>query len=81
MVDKTKKFLRKLPKREYMILEQTLVKVRADDLVGLQVKKLRGVNEYRVRKGKFRIRFVRGQDNKNVITKIGRRDKGTYRDL
>jgi mRNA-degrading endonuclease RelE of RelBE toxin-antitoxin system len=55
-MDKIKKILEKLSAPERKVLKNLLAQLKADNLKGLDIKKLKGqINIFRVRKGKFRI--------------------------
>ncbi len=73
LLKKAEKFLLKLPRDEQIRIIQAL-----DDLINnygnLDIKKLKGRSEFRLRVGKYRILFVEDVDNNlYVITAIGSR--------
>ena len=81
MSDKNAKFLRKLSGKEEQRAMAARSKVLANDLSGLDVKKLSGWDYYyRVRVGRIRIIFE-SIDGKNQIIQITWRDDQTYRDF
>lgn len=77
-MDKIRKFVRKLSQDEAYKFLRVIEQVRANQLSGLDVKKLQSErNEFRVRVGRIRIRFIKdGRQNK--ITDAGFRDDNTY---
>jgi mRNA-degrading endonuclease RelE of RelBE toxin-antitoxin system len=80
-MNQIKKFLAKLDaeKRSKIIL--VLGKIVSGELSGLDIKKLKGGDNYfRVRKGNIRIFFIRTDKNIEVI-KIDKRDENTYNSL
>lgn len=77
-MDKVDKFTRKLEKHEALRLHDVINQIRMNQLSGLDVKKLKGSDEeYRVRMGRVRIRFLK-TDNRNVIIDVGFRNDNTY---
>lgn len=82
MVDRMRKTLERIPPKQRAILLGVLRRVTADDVVGLDVKKLQGRDDiYRVRKGVFRIIFRKISDKENVIIAIERRSDTTYHEF
>ena len=81
MSDKITKFLRKLSGREGRRVLEVRNKILANNLAGLDVKKLACWDfYYRVRVGRVRIIFE-SVDGKNEIIHITWRDDQTYRDF
>jgi mRNA-degrading endonuclease RelE of RelBE toxin-antitoxin system len=77
-MDKIKKFLRKLNKKQRKVALVTLYKIRDGDLEGIDVKKLVGRHKvYRVRVGSMRIFFIEEKDNYKVVSFEWRSDN-TY---
>jgi mRNA-degrading endonuclease RelE of RelBE toxin-antitoxin system len=81
MSDKKKKYLSKLPLDEYSKIQEILLRIQKNDLIGLDVKKLKGYKTlFRVRHGRHRIIFE--NDGMSVIIlDITKRDDQTYRDF
>jgi len=80
-MNKLEKFLLKLSKKEKMKLRLIIRKIRLGELGGLDNKKLRGyANIYRIRKGNFRINYIK-EKNTNFIISIKKRDERTYKNL
>ena len=77
-MDKLDKLLRKLVRSDRKKLLSVLRLVRAGDLKGLDVQKLKGVNFYRVRDGKFRIIFSVSKE-KVKVEMVRLRDDRTYK--
>ncbi|MDR2524166.1 MAG: type II toxin-antitoxin system RelE/ParE family toxin [Candidatus Nomurabacteria bacterium] len=82
MADRLSKFLRKIRgTSRYSEVMAIIEKILADDTESLDVKKLRGhENFFRVRVGKIRIIFEKTPDE-NIIVDAGFRDDQTYRDF
>jgi len=81
MADKIKKILVKLSKKERELVKLLILRVKLDDLEGLDIKHLRGhAGLFRVRKGRIRIVFRRTKE-KTLIVRIDRRSEKTYKDL
>lgn len=81
MSDKIKKFLRKLNRKQLTYLLPFIDRVELNDLEGLNVKPIKGHDQYfRLRAGKYRIIFIRNE-NGNQIVAIAHRDDQTYRDF
>ncbi|MBP6858568.1 MAG: type II toxin-antitoxin system RelE/ParE family toxin [Candidatus Pacebacteria bacterium] len=75
---KLEKFLSKLVAKERASLLPIIERILRLDLNGLDVKKLKGVNEvYRVRKGDVRIIF-HIENGAAYILDMGRRGENTY---
>ena len=78
-MDKIKKFLQKLSKKELDIVVKIIVRVESGEYENLDIKKLTGYkNIFRVRVGKIRILFVRSKNDFNIIS-IERRSDKTYK--
>ena len=77
-MDKIQKVLSKLSAQEKEKIKDVLLLIKAKNLHGLDVKKLKGFdNIFRVRKGQLRILF-RIENNQTYILKIERRNDNTY---
>lgn len=73
------KFLKKLNLRDRSRLENAILNIISGRLLGLNVKKLKGVeNIFRVRIGKVRIVYEK-IDGTCIIVEVGWRDDNTYR--
>lgn len=81
MSDKITKFLRKLAKKDREQLEVLLMRLKAGDTGGLDVKHLAGLEDmFRVRQGRTRV--IYRNDKKSIrILKISYRDEKTYKGL
>ena len=80
-MDRNKKFLKKLTKKEFPIVEETLQKIHLQDTAGLDIKKLSGYRDiYRVRVGNVRIIFLDTGSYTEVL-EISRRNDNTYKDF
>lgn len=77
-MNKNEKLLNKisLQDKEKMLVAMNLV--LRDDLLSLDIKKLKEeINSYRVRIGKYRIKFIK-HNSYNEITEVTRRSDNTY---
>ena len=82
MVDRIRKTLRKQSKKHQEQLKEVIRRITADDLIGLDIKKLQGSNDvYRVRRASFRIIFRRNSNAMNVILSVEKRSDNTYNDF
>lgn len=82
MVNPMQKLMRKASSKDKQMLDGALERIEKDDLLGLDVIKLTGTkNVFRVRRGNFRIRFIRNEDGVNKVESIERRSESTYRDI
>ena len=73
------KFLKKLTPKPREILREIIARIVANDLSGLDCKKLEGSSHlYRVRKGSMRIKFEK-TDHGNEVFFLGFRNDNTYR--
>ncbi len=78
-MEKIKKFLLKLSKIEREKIESAVVKIAADDISNLDVKKLKGYEDiFRIHVGKNRIIFKRNE-HQNRILEISRRSDIAYK--
>jgi mRNA-degrading endonuclease RelE of RelBE toxin-antitoxin system len=79
-MDKLDKFLKRLSESEREEIAYLVSRIVRNDLKNLDVKKLKGLEVYRVRKGSLRVLFRReGGDSKVII--IERRSERTYKNL
>lgn len=77
-MDKITKFLKRLSEKEQKSVEQTLAKIHASNLQGLDVKKLKGgTGLFRVRIGSIRIILIKEKELITIIT-IEQRGDNTY---
>ena len=74
------KLFRKISAKERALLGNITKQLRSGDHVGLTIKKLKGSDFYRLRKGNFRIIFHYG-NGAVEIDSIRLRDEKTYRDF
>ena len=78
-MNKIDKYLKKLTAEERAAVLEVLTKIKKGDLSGLDIKKLKGYDNYfRVRKGKSRILFHLDIQGEVVIQRIVRRNDTTY---
>lgn len=81
MADKIKKLLAKLSQKERELIKLLILRVKLDDIDGLDIKQLKGhVDLFRVRKGKLRIVYKKN-GKEFLILRIDRRNEKTYKDL
>lgn len=81
MADKIKKLLAKLSFQEREIIKLLILRIKLDDILGLDIKRLKGNPDLlRVRKGDLRIVFSKTSE-KFLIIRIDRRNEKTYKDL
>lgn len=77
-MDKIKKYLRTLPKKIAKLLEKEIEDILSGNLERKNILPLSGKDGYyRVRKGKFRIIFLR-KGKKIQLVDIGKRSDTTY---
>lgn len=78
-MDKIQKALNRLSDKEKRIVKQILERLESNDIVGLDLQKLKGTKDvFRIRKGDLRIIFRK--INKTImILAIERRSEKTYR--
>jgi len=78
-MDKIQKALEKLTLKEKKKVKEILVKLKKQQLAGLDVKKLKGRDDiFRVRKGQIRIIYKKDQKGDIFILMIERRSDTTY---
>ena len=78
-MDKIEKLFRKISKPERQRLRLVLELLSKKDFKSLDIKKLKGQDFYRVRKGRFRIIFRINKNKQVKIFAIKIRNEGTYR--
>lgn len=77
-MDKIEKLLRKISKKQREYLLRIIEKLLSDNKKGLDIKKLKNTDFYRLRSGRFRIIFHK--ENKEIIIDgIKLRDENTYK--
>ncbi len=79
MVNKNEKLMRKLSKKQRRILEPVFEQIESGNLNGLNVKKLTGKEEYRIRKGNFRIIVSIGSDSEVRLDEFRIKNENTYK--
>ena len=81
MTDKVDKFLSTLSAKELGFIESLFSKLREENYIGLNIKKLEGQTDiFRIKKGLFRI-IVQMNNSKITLISIGRRSEKTYKDF
>jgi mRNA-degrading endonuclease RelE of RelBE toxin-antitoxin system len=81
MSDKILKFLRKLSIKERDQVELAIMRLRAGDVEGLNIKRLVGMDDtFRLRAGRIRVVYT-GQGLDVRVIKIAFRDDATYKGL
>ena len=79
VMDKIQKALQKLSPKEALVIKEVLNKLRANDLSGLDLKKLKNnQNIFRIRKGQLRLIFSTDPDGPIKILAIERHSDNTY---
>lgn len=79
-MNQIEKFIRKLPSRERLLINQTIKRLDTGDWVGLNIKKLQGVDDlFRVRLGQIRIIYRFSKITGAQILDITYRDDNTYK--
>lgn len=82
MADKIQKLLSKLSKQELKIVEQLLESLVANNLIGLDIKQLKGhSNVFRARKARIRVIYTVDDKGKIKVLSIARRDEKTYKNF
>ena len=81
-MDRAAKFLNKLGQKERKVIKEVLEKIKFGNIANLDIKKLKGSDNYfRVRKGEIRI-IYRIDENKEVfLLSIERKNDNTYKFL
>lgn len=81
MTDKIKKLLATLTPQERELVKLLVLRIKLDDIHGLDIKQLRGHSDlFRVRKGRLRIVY-RKTRSEFLIVRIDRRNEKTYKNL
>lgn len=81
MADKIKKLLAKLSRKEAEVVKLLLLRVKLDDTLGLDIKRLQGHPDlFRVRKGRLRI-IYRKTTSDFLLLRIDLRNEKTYKGL
>jgi len=75
------KLLRKISKKDRSTLLSLVEALLRKEHKGLVVKKLKGTDFYRVRKGSFRIIFHYSDSKDVIVDSIRLRNENTYRDF
>lgn len=79
MVDRIRKNLRQLLPKQHKQLTEAIKRIKQNDLVGFDLKKLAGRDDvYRVRIGSFRVIFRKLPETENAILAVERRTDITY---
>ena len=80
-MDKIQKALNRLSDKEKRIVKEVLDRLQNNDLLGLDLQKLKGHQDlFRVRKGDLRI-IYRKLKSQIMLVAIERRSEKTYRDF
>lgn len=78
-MDKIQKALNRLSDKEKRILKQILHRLDTNELLGLDIQKLKGQTDiYRLRKGDLRIIYLQTKSSFEILA-IERRSEKTYR--
>ncbi len=73
------KFIRSIPTREQIRIEEVISKIKSGDISGLDIKKLRGYSDmFRVRIGNYRIICRHNEQYGFIVVKVTRRNDTTY---
>jgi len=81
MTDKIHKLLVKLSAKEKELVKLLILRVKLDDVEGLDVKQLKGhADLFRVRKDRLRIVYRKNASDFLIVC-IDRRNEKTYKDL
>lgn len=81
-MDKIEKAIAKLNQKEKEIVKDILEKLDNDNLLGLDIQKLKGHEEiFRARKGNIRIIYRKTKTQKISVLAIERRSEKTYRNF
>lgn len=82
MVDRMTKNLKKFSKSERDNILELMGRIQTNDLVGMDIKKLRDrTDAFRVRKGNIRIIFRKIEQGVNRIIAVERRSESTYKEF
>jgi len=81
-MDRITKALNKLNQKEKSIIKKILEKVKFGNVANLDIKKLKGYNDYfRIRKGEIRIIYKLDEGGDVILINIERRSANTYKSL
>lgn len=81
-MNEIEKMLQKFTDEESELYKIIIQKLEEHDIVGLDIKKLRGYADiYRVRKRKVRVIFKYGDDGHVKVLTLDRRSENTYRNF
>lgn len=81
-MDKIEKALKKLGEKEKEIVKDILDKLEKGNLLGLNIQKLKGREDFfRIRKGDIRIIYRRTEAKKIFILAIERKSEKTYKNF
>ncbi|MFC1788092.1 type II toxin-antitoxin system RelE/ParE family toxin [Patescibacteria group bacterium] len=81
-MDEIEKLLQKATTNDRLRLLSVMEQLHSKELRNLQIKKIRGMNLYRVRVGRYRITFVIDIKTKDIEIKAVRlRNEKTYKKL
>ncbi len=75
---KNLKFLRNLDRKRRTAVLAIIARISIGDFSNLDIKKLKGGNLYRIRKGKVRIQYFLDDVGNAVIVSVNFRDETTY---
>lgn len=79
-MDPIEKLLRKANRKDREHLLEVLLKLQRGEVDDLKILKLKGSHEYRVRVGRFRIRFLIDAKTKRVeVRSVKLRNEDTYK--
>ncbi len=80
-MDEIEKLLRKRNQQDRDRILAAMKAIREGEFSGLRIKKLSGLNLYRIRVGDVRIQFcIDRHSKKGVIDSVRLRNEGTYRE-
>ena len=77
-MDKLEKLLRKISEKERKLLKETINKLIIGKVEEMDIKKIKGTDFLRLRKGRFRIIFHYDKNNV-IIDSVKIRNENTYR--
>ncbi|MHB8651723.1 MAG: type II toxin-antitoxin system RelE family toxin [Minisyncoccota bacterium] len=75
------KLLRKITKKERQMLLSVVEALIANRHQGIDIKKLKGSDFYRARRGSFRIIFHYNDKEEVIVDSVRLRKEGTYKDF
>jgi len=77
-MDKIEKLFRKISKKQREYLLSIIEKLLSNNKKGLDIKKLKNTDFYRLRSGRFRIIYHK-ENEENIIDGVRLRDENTYK--